>query len=250
MMQSAQLAALRRTCPLGKATQRGPIFKRESGDLRARCLHASLALSAASMRSPSRDVMDDREQHITATAVDWRQAAAARQPGQRPGTRTPTASEEPAGADNNPEGLHRSEQETIALYKSWVRRGEHRDVVWKNGLVKLGDQLVRIKNGQVTIVSPPSKKVGASASQVPLGIHVGLASCSVFLSSQGKRFIPDGANVRQKPGVHHGKDDVWPVPTRFIRLVYFLIRPSEVPTPCSPRCPSSRTAALIQQNPS
>jgi hypothetical protein len=205
MMQSAQLAALRRTCPFGKATQRGPIGKREPGDLRVCCLHASLALSAASMRSPSRDVVDDRERQTTAAAVDWRQAAAARQPGQRPGTRTPTATEEPAGEDNNPEGLHRSEHETIALYKSWVRRGEHRDVVWKNGLVKLGDQLVRIKNGQVTIVSPPSKKVGASAFQVLLGIHVGLGCCSVLLSSQGKCFIPEGENVRQKPGVYRAK---------------------------------------------
>ena len=148
------MAIAEKACLFQSLRHQFPPGKRLKGGVRV-CVHP--AVFKPGIEAVSHAPVEEKP--LPSPNVDWRQAAAARQPGQRRRSEPPAASEPPPDMPSTSPALEGCEQDTLAAYVGWVRRGEHRDSVWKDGTVRLGDKLVRIRKGRVSVISPPSQKV-------------------------------------------------------------------------------------------
>lgn len=162
MMASAKVAITEKACLFQSWRHQFPSGKCAKGGVpvctvRSAVLHRGTEAGTGS-HPPA------MEPSLSSHDIDWRQAAALRQPRQRrraeePAAREPASRKQASEVASGSPTLQGCEQETLAAYVGWVRRGEHRDSVWKDGTVRLGDQLVRIRKGRVSVISPPSQKV-------------------------------------------------------------------------------------------
>lgn len=125
---------------------------------------------------------------LPAGVVDWRHAAAGRQPAQRRRVEPPGNCQPPLEEPSSCLGVTGSEAATMAVYKEWVRRGEHRDSVWRDGTVRLGDRLVRIRNGRVSVVAAPSEKVNGHCGCTVMSVRCFDSSLILNLRNCGTCF--------------------------------------------------------------
>ncbi|GAQ90158.1 RNA polymerase sigma factor [Klebsormidium nitens] len=164
VMASAQISSLDNSCYLRKTAHPCSPSKCAPGGIRVCCLHAVGTQSGEALRSSGHGGVPTGPPPLPAEVVDWRHAAAGRQPAQRRRVEPLVSRQPPLEERSKCAEVTGSEAATMAVYKEWVRRGEHRDTVWQDGTVRLGDRLVRIRNGRVSVVAAPaapSEKVQA-----------------------------------------------------------------------------------------